>query len=184
MGPLQLTDETSLDLAAKIAKATKAAMGNEYPDGDLDDLVFWMNDLGRYGRKAGKGFFDYDEKGKRLGYWQGMTDKFPHAEDQPDIEDVKNRLMMAQALEAVRALEAGVLEDIREGDVGAILGWGFAPWSGGPFSWLDILGAKEAVRIADDLAARHGERFMAPQMLRDMADQGRSFYGQGGKAAA
>jgi 3-hydroxyacyl-CoA dehydrogenase/enoyl-CoA hydratase/3-hydroxybutyryl-CoA epimerase len=184
VGPLQLTDETSLDLAAKIASATKAAMGNEYPDGTVDELVFWMNDLGRYGRKAGKGFFDYDEKGKRGAYWQGITEKFPHAEDQPALDDVKNRLMMAQALEAVRALEAGVLEDIREGDVGAILGWGFAPWSGGPFSWLDIIGAQEAVRIADDLTARFGERFTAPQMLRDMAARGASFYGKGGKAAA
>jgi len=184
VGPLQLIDETSLDLAAKIARATKAAMGNAYPDGTVDELVFWMNDLGRFGRKAGKGFFDYDEKGKRGGYWPGITGKFPHAEVQPGLEEVKNRLMMAQALEAVRALEAGVLTDIREGDVGAILGWGFAPWSGGPFSWLDILGAAEAVRIADDLAARHGERFRAPQMLRDMAAEGRSFYGRAGRAAA
>ena len=68
---------------------------------------------------------------------------------------------MIQALEAVRALEEGVLTDIREGDVGAILGWGFMPWSGGPFSWLDILGAARAVEIADALAAAHGARFAA-----------------------
>ena len=63
---------------------------------------------------------------------------------------------MIQTLEAVRALEEGVLTDIREGDVGAILGWGFMPWSGGPFSWLDILGAARAVAICDALAAAHG----------------------------
>ena len=66
---------------------------------------------------------------------------WPASDDQPDFGDVKNRLALAQALEAVRSLEEGVLEDIREGDVGAILGWGFMPWSGGPLSWLDMLGS-------------------------------------------
>ena len=85
---------------------------------------------------------------------------------------------MIQALEAVRALEEGVLTDIREGDVGAILGWGFMPWSGGPFSWLDILGAPQAVEIADALAATYGPRFAPPELLREMAAAGESFYGR------
>ena len=67
--------------------------------------------------------------------------------EQPPLTEVQHRLAMVQTLEAVRALEEGVLTDIREGDVGAILGWGFMPWSGGPFSWLDILGAARAVEI-------------------------------------
>ena len=91
---------------------------------------------------------------------------------------------MIQALEAVRALEEGVLTDIREGDVGAILGWGFMPWSGGPFSWLDILGAAKAVEIADTLAASFGPRFAAPQLLREMAETGESFYGKPAARAA
>ena len=69
---------------------------------------------------------------------------------------------MIQALEAVRALEEGVLMDIREGDVGAILGWGFAPWSGGPFSWLDMIGAGCAVEICDGLTREFGARFASP----------------------
>ncbi|MCL4676754.1 MAG: 3-hydroxyacyl-CoA dehydrogenase, partial [Pararhodobacter sp.] len=113
----------------------------------------------------------------------GLADKFPRKDQQPDLDQVKNRLMMAQVLEAVRALDEGVLEDIREGDVGAILGWGFAPWSGGPFSWLDIIGAKRAVEICDDLTARFGPRFTTPQSLRDMAASGRTFYGKASKAA-
>ena len=83
---------------------------------------------------------------------------------------------MIQALEAVRALEQGVLTDIREGDVGAILGWGFMPWSGGPFSWLDMLGAARAVEICEALAAAHGSRFTPPDLLRDLARTGESFY--------
>ena len=80
------------------------------------------------------------------------------------------------SLEAVRALEEGVLEDIREGDVGAILGWGFAPWSGGPFSWLDMLGAAYAAERCDALSETYGPRFACPQLLRDMAEDGETFY--------
>ncbi len=175
LGPLQLTDETSIDLGVKIAKATKAAMGDAY-DAAADPLLFWMADEGRLGRKANAGFYDYDDKGKRLGLWDGLALKYPRADEQPSLTDVQHRLMFSQVLEAVRALEDGVLEDIREGDVGAILGWGFAPWSGGPFSWLDILGAPFAAARCDELAKTYGPRFAAPDLLREMAGKGQSFY--------
>jgi 3-hydroxyacyl-CoA dehydrogenase/enoyl-CoA hydratase/3-hydroxybutyryl-CoA epimerase len=178
VGPIQLTDETSIDLGAKIARATKEAMGNTYPESPSDDLIFWMEELGRLGRKSKAGFFDYDENGKRLGYWQGITDKFPAAEELPALQDVKDRMMFAQVLEAVRALEEGVVEDIREGDVGAILAWGFAPWTGGPYSWLDMLGAEYAAARCDELEAAYGERFKCPDLLREMAAKGQSFYGR------
>ncbi len=178
VGPIQLTDETSIDLGAKIARATKAAMGNEYPDSPADDMIFWMEDLGRLGRKANAGFFDYDDKGKRTGYWKGMQDKYPLLEDQPDLIEVQERLMFAQVLEAVRALEEGVLEDIREGDVGAVLAWGFAPWSGGPLSWLDIIGTPYAAERCDQLTAAYGDRFACPDLLREMAAMGQTFYGR------
>ncbi|WP_099826827.1 3-hydroxyacyl-CoA dehydrogenase NAD-binding domain-containing protein [Oceaniglobus indicus] len=186
LGPLQLVDETSIDLGVKIAKATRAAMGDDYPDGAVDDVLFWMADQGRMGRKSASGFYAYDDKGKRTGLWSGLGERFAVAEDQPDLAEVQHRLMFAQVLEAVRALEEGVLTDIREGDVGAILGWGFAPWSGGPFSWLDILGAARAVELCDGLSKAHGARFKAPDLLRDMAASGDTFYGRfaSDKAAA
>ena len=185
LGPLQLTDETSIDLGVKIAKATKAAMGDIYDDAQ-DEVLFWMFDEGRLGRKSNAGFYAYDDKGKRQGLWEGLSEKFPVAEDQPDLLEVQHRLLFAQVLEAVRALEENVLEDIREGDVGAILGWGFAPWSGGPFSWLDIIGAPYAAERCDQLTAAHGERFTTPALLREMADKNKSFYSVygAGKAAA
>ncbi|WP_372604607.1 3-hydroxyacyl-CoA dehydrogenase NAD-binding domain-containing protein [Actibacterium sp.] len=184
VGPLQLVDEVSIDLGVKIAKATKAAMGDAYPDDDVDAVAFWMADLGRLGRKSNSGFYSYDEKGKRLGVWDGLAEKYPVRDDQPDLHEVQHRLMFAQVLEAVRALEDNVLLDIREGDVGAILGWGFAPWSGGPFGWLDILGAARAVEICDDLTARFGARFSTPALLREMADKGDLFYERFNKDAA
>lgn len=187
LGPLQLTDETSIDLGVKIAKATKAAMGDAY-DGSADELIFWMADKGRLGRKANAGFYDYDEKGKRQGLWSGLRDRYDAAAEQPDLTEVQHRLLFSQVLEAVRAQEEGVLTDIREGDVGAILGWGFAPWSGGPFSWLDILGAPYAAARCDELTEKFGDRFACPALLREMADSGQSFYarfgtGQDSKAA-
>ena len=176
LGPLQLVDETSIDLGVKIAKATKAAMGDAYPDGAVDEVLFWMADEGRLGRKTAAGFYAYDEKGKRQGLWTGLAAKYPVADEQPDLHTVQHRLLFAQVLEAVRALEEGVLEDIREGDVGAILGWGFAPWSGGPFSWLDIIGTPYAAEVCDQLTETYGDRFACPALLREMADKGQEFY--------
>ncbi|MEL6585000.1 MAG: 3-hydroxyacyl-CoA dehydrogenase, partial [Pseudomonadota bacterium] len=103
---------------------------------------------------------------------------------QRGVEDVKSRLMLIQALEAVRALEEGVLTDIREGDVGAILGWGFAPWSGGPFAALDMMGLSQAVALCDRLTEIYGERFTTPALMREMADKGESFYGRFGPQTA
>lgn len=185
LGPLQLVDETSIDLGVKIAKATKAAMGDAYPDGAVDEVVFWMADQGRLGKKADAGFYTY-AGGKRQGLWDGLAAQYPLSDTQPELHEAQHRLLMAQVLEAVRAFEDGVLTDIREGDVGAILGWGFAPWSGGPFSWLDIIGAARAVEICDGLTARYGARFTTPKLLRDLAATGESFYGRygTGKAAA
>ncbi|HBZ45503.1 MAG TPA: 3-hydroxyacyl-CoA dehydrogenase [Maritimibacter sp.] len=183
VGPLQLTDETSIDLGVKIAKATKAAMGDAYDDA-TDEIMFWMVDEGRLGRKSNAGFYDYDDKGKRQGYSDAVKSRFPASDDQPDVTEVQHRLMMAQVLEAVRALEEGVLMDIREGDVGAILGWGFAPWTGGPLSWLDMIGAAKAVEICDHLTTTYGERFTAPALLRDLAETGETFYGRFGGGTA
>ncbi|MCB5198647.1 enoyl-CoA hydratase/isomerase family protein [Loktanella sp. TSTF-M6] len=181
LGPLQLVDETSIDLGVKIAKATKAAMGDAYPDGEVDEVLFWMADAGRMGRKSNAGFYTYDDKGKREGLWSELGDKYPVAADQPDLITVQHRLLFAQVLEAVRALEDGVLTDIREGDVGAILGWGFAPWSGGPFSWLDILGAPFAAETCDMLTETYGDRFKTPDLLRELADRNGTFYARFGE---
>lgn len=182
VGPLQLVDEISLELGIKIARATKAALGAAYPDDDVDAVVFALAAEGRMGRKAKAGFYSYDAAGKRVGLWEGLA-RWPVAEVQPELVTVQHRLLMVQVLEAVRALEDGVLTDIREGDVGAILGWGFAPWSGGPFSWLDMIGARRAVAICDGLAQGHGARFAAPGLLRDLAAKGDGFYARFGVQA-
>ena len=176
LGPLQLNDETSIDLGVKIAKATKAAMGDAYDNEDADEVMFWLFNQGRLGRKSAAGFYEYDDRGKRIGIWQGLRDRYKKEETDLDLLEVQHRLMFAQALEAVRALEEGVLMDVREGDVGAILGWGFAPWSGGPLSWFDMLGSEYAAARCDELEAAYGARFAVPNLLQKMAKDGKAFY--------
>jgi 3-hydroxyacyl-CoA dehydrogenase/enoyl-CoA hydratase/3-hydroxybutyryl-CoA epimerase len=185
VGPLQLVDETSLELGLSIARATKAALGAAYPESPADALLATMVEThDRKGRKNGRGMYDYDASGRRQGLWAGLAGLHPVATVQPDAAKVKDRLLLIQTLEAVRALEEGVLRDVREGDVAAILGWGFAPWTGGPFGWLDIVGAREAAALCDRLVAAHGDRFAAPALLRDMAARGATFYPMPGAPAA
>ncbi len=179
IGPLQLVDETSIDLAEQIAAATKAALGDTYADLDADRIISFLVARGRLGRRVGAGFYEYDATGRRTGLWQGLAEEFVPMVRQPDVEEVKNRLLLVQVLEAVRALEEGVLLDVREGDVGAVLGWGLAVWAGGPFSWIDMVGAGRAIEMSQDLTARHGPRFEAPKMLLEMAEKGQSFTADG-----
>ncbi|MFN3613103.1 MAG: 3-hydroxyacyl-CoA dehydrogenase NAD-binding domain-containing protein [Rubrimonas sp.] len=173
VGPLQLTDETSLELGLNIARATRAALGDAYPESPADDLLARLVEQeSRKGRKNGKGLYDYDDRGKRAGFWPGLATLYPPLADQPPVAEVQNRLMLVQALEAVRALEQGVIDDPRAADVGAILGWGFAPWSGGPLSWIDMTGPARVAALCDDLSARFGPRFAAPDLLRARARAG------------
>ncbi len=176
IGCLQLVDETSLSLGFQILVAARAE--NESSRNPLPgEQVFrrLVTQERRLGRKAGAGFYDY-ANGERVGLWPGLRELWPSSPDQPDPKVLGERLLAIQAVEAVRALEEGVLEDIREGDVGAVLGWGFAPWSGGPFAWMDSMGAEGAVGLLDRLAGRYGPRFEPPALLRGMAAKGDTFY--------
>lgn len=178
-GPLEMHDDVALDLSVKIAKQTQEDLGDAY-----EPLPGWkivktmVEDLGRYGRKNGKGFYDYETKPKTL--WSGLSDLAPVKinDSTPElVEDQKRRLLYRQAVEVARCWEEGVIDDPREADVGAILAWGFAPWTGGPITMIDQTGLKEFVAQADDYAARYGDRFKVPQLLRDMAAKGETFYG-------
>jgi len=190
VGPLSLTDEVAVDLAWKILKATEADLGPAAVDeGQKKLLAEMVEKRGRYGRKNGKGFYDYPEKGvKRL--WPGLADLQPVKldPDNIDVTEIKHRLLGIMALETARCFEEGVLTDVREADVGAILGFGFAPYTGGPLSWIDMLGAKRFVDMMKALEKKHGARFKPAKLLLEMAAKGDTFYRRFGtgktKAAA
>ncbi|MFA4950741.1 3-hydroxyacyl-CoA dehydrogenase NAD-binding domain-containing protein [Brevundimonas sp.] len=187
-GPLEMHDDVALDLSVKVAKQTAIDLGDKYVPLQGAEIVRTMvEDMGRYGRKNGKGFYDYDTKPKTL--WKGLSDLAPVTinDSTPEmVEDQKRRLLYRQAVEVAKCWEEGVIDDPREADVGAILAWGFAPWTGGPITYIDQIGLKAFVEQADKYAAQYGDRFTPPQLLRDMAARGETFYGnfEGRKAAA
>jgi 3-hydroxyacyl-CoA dehydrogenase/enoyl-CoA hydratase/3-hydroxybutyryl-CoA epimerase len=137
-------------------------------------------DLGRLGRKSGAGFYDYPaDAPKHL--WPGLAQHFVPKVGAGEtatipLEDIIERLILVQSVETARCLAEKVLRAPIDADVGAILGWGYPPFRGGPIGWLHTLGLPQAVRTLDELAARHGARFAAPQLLRDMAARGERFY--------
>jgi 3-hydroxyacyl-CoA dehydrogenase/enoyl-CoA hydratase/3-hydroxybutyryl-CoA epimerase len=186
-GPLEMTDDVALDLAFKIVQQTAKDLGEGYKAGPMDALLKTMvADLGRYGRKNGKGFYDYPDAGPKS-LWPGLKDlvRPTTTESSPElVEEMKTRLLYRQAVEAARCFEEGVVTAARDADVGAILGWGFAPWTGGPLSMIDGIGAAAFVATCDRLAATYGPRFAPPQLLRDMAARGEGFYGAAEAAAA
>lgn len=180
VGPLAVGDEVALDLSYKVGQATKKALGDKYVESPADSFVEKMvMELERFGRKNGKGSYAYPEDGGRKYLWPGLADHFPLAEEQPTVDEVKARLMIRMAVECARCFEEGVLRDTASGDIGAIFGWGWAPFTGGPFSYMDTYGLDEFVRDADRLAQAYGPRFTPPQLLRDMADKGETFYTKG-----
>jgi 3-hydroxyacyl-CoA dehydrogenase/enoyl-CoA hydratase/3-hydroxybutyryl-CoA epimerase len=134
---------------------------------------------GRLGRKNRKGFYDYpDGASKKL--WPGLSDLQATRIDPDDVDftELKQRLLVVQALEAARTVGEGVITDPREADVGSILGFGFAPFTGGALSYIDFMGAKAFVALAQGLEARHGARFAVPENLLRMAEAGGTFYGE------
>jgi 3-hydroxyacyl-CoA dehydrogenase/enoyl-CoA hydratase/3-hydroxybutyryl-CoA epimerase len=180
VGPLALNDEVGVDLAWKILKATETDLGAAMIDlkqkALLEELV---EKRGRFGRKNGKGFYDYPQNGpKRL--WPGLAELQPAKidPDSVDIAQLKRRLLAIQALESARCVEEDVITDVREADVGSILGFGFAPFTGGTLSYIDGMGAKAFVDQCNQFAKSYGERFKPPKLLIDMAKMDESFYGR------
>ncbi|WP_374599265.1 3-hydroxyacyl-CoA dehydrogenase NAD-binding domain-containing protein [Sphingosinicella sp.] len=178
VGPLAVFDEVSIELGHKVMLQTKKDLGDAYKGTAADDVIEKMVALGRLGRKAGKGYYDYPEDGKKA-LWADLGKTFGQKADaeQPAPEEVKTRLVYRQLVETARCFAEGVLETPEDGDLGAIFGWGFMPHTGGPFSMMDTIGLDEVVRTLDRLTQQYGERFAPPQLLRDMAAKGETFYG-------
>src|SRR5262249_41550219 len=183
VGPLSLNDEVAVDLAWKILMATEHDLGAGAVDPRQKALLQEMVEKrGRLGRKNGKGFYDYPQSGpKRL--WDGLEELQPKrlGPDELDanpalVDELKRRFLVIQALETARIVEEGVLTDVREGDVGSILGFGFAPFTGGTLSYIDGMGTKRFVELCRALEKKHGARFKPSKLLLEMAAKNETFY--------
>ena len=181
VGPLSLNDETALDLGLRIVRAAETDLGLGAVDPRqkklLEDMV---EKLGRLGRKNGKGFYDYPAGGKKH-LWPGLADLLPKTLTREqveaiDVEELKHRILVVMAVEAARTFEEGVVTDVREADVGSILGFGFAPYSGGTLSYIDMMGSKRFVALCEALAKKYGPRFAPSKLLLDMAKTDDRFY--------
>jgi len=192
MGPLEVSDSVGLDTALKIGKTNAELNQQDYKKDPRANLLSWIvEDKGRVGRKGGKGYYEYGDDGKPTRIWPGLSERVEVKvkECPPELKtELTKRFLFRQCIEVARCFEEGVITDPRDADVGSILAWGFAPYSGGCISYIDLFwGTKKFVEEADRLADTYGERFRPNKLLRDMAAKNESFYDRFGakqKAAA
>ena len=174
VGPLQLNDEVALDLSQKIMRQTISDLGESSVESHHLSLIDWLVSEGRLGKKSGGGFYDYSGDTRRL--WSGLSERYPQQlSSDVSVEDLRDRYLHTISLEAVRVIEEDVC-DVRSVDLGSILGFGFAPWTGGPLSYIDRVGADIFVSRSRELSEKYGVHFVPPKLLMDMAKTGSKFY--------
>jgi 3-hydroxyacyl-CoA dehydrogenase/enoyl-CoA hydratase/3-hydroxybutyryl-CoA epimerase len=180
VGPITLSDEVGIDVGAHIMSGElMQEMLKQRPDFKVSKTLLEISKAGYKGRKNKKGFYKYDENGKKV---SGQVDPNIYsfyggnARKKFDANEIHMRCGMSMVNEAALCLEEGIIENPLDGDIGAIFGLGFPPFRGGPFRYIDTLGAQQVVDILNDLAAKHGARFKPAQILVDYAKSGKKFY--------
>lgn len=191
-GVLQISDELNLKLMHKIALSFKddlAAQGIAWEDIPANLVVDKMLELERPGKLEGKGFYDYEDpstgsgqSARRTGLWPGLAEVFPVADVQPPLEDIKDRLIFSMSLDTVNCLAENVLRTVPDANIGSIFGIGFPPMLGGAIQAINgwegadgSVGPAAFVARAEELAARYGDRFNPPALLREKASKGERF---------
>ncbi len=180
VGPITLMDEVGIDVGAHITKGELTQEFVKNREGaKISQAIVKMFEAGYHGRKNKKGFYQYDENGKKISgkinqdvyqfFGGGERKKFTD-------EELQQRMGMAMVNEALLCLQDGILSNPTDGDVGAVFGLGFPPFRGGPFRYVDSLGTKATVELMEQLASKHGTRFTPAQILVDKANKGESFY--------
>lgn len=177
VGPLALHDEVSLSLSWHIMEQTRKdfeAEGKEFPKSPGYDVVDKMvNTLERPGKKAGKGFYDYPDGGKKA-IWSGLAEHFPRNDDW-DFDTLVERFGTIQANETARCMEEDVVETVADANIGSIFGWGFAPHEGGTLQYINARGLQAFVDQCKAFAKDYGPRFAPAELLVKMAADGKQF---------
>ncbi len=177
VGPLAVQDEVSLSLSLHVLEQTRkdlAAEGKtatEHPGVAVVEKM--AKQLDRQGKKAGKGFYDYPAGGQKT-LWKGLAEQFPLAEQLPQQELI-DRLLYAQANEAAKCFEEGVVTAVGDTNIGSIFGWGFAPHQGGALQFINATGLAQFVKRSKELEKKYGERFKPAKLLVKMAKEGKRF---------
>ena len=171
MPPLKVFDEVTLTLGMHAFSTREAVTGTALDMSGLA-LVKALVAQGRTGKAAGQGFYDWESRT----IWSGLKDLVTETPAETGVAHLQRRLMVAQAAEVGRVLEEGVIRDNLDVEVGAILGLGFAPNTGGPLAWMDRQGLRPLVMEMHELAARHGERYAPSNTLVEMAERGERFW--------
>jgi 3-hydroxyacyl-CoA dehydrogenase/enoyl-CoA hydratase/3-hydroxybutyryl-CoA epimerase len=181
VGPMTLMDEVGLDVGGKVGAVMAESFGARMMPGTGVRRVV---ESGRTGRKGKSGFYLYDESGKKGGVDQSVYalirgDAPSEGTVPPPAvpnDEIANRCVMAMVNEAIRCFEEGILRSPRDGDIGAVFGLGFPPFRGGPFRYVDALGADEVLSRMDTLDGRFPERFKPAALLVEMARENQRFY--------
>jgi 3-hydroxyacyl-CoA dehydrogenase/enoyl-CoA hydratase/3-hydroxybutyryl-CoA epimerase len=179
--PLQLMDELTLTLPRKIRQesrqAVEAAGGTWNTHASEAVIDRMVGEFDRKGRSTGSGFYDYDESGKRIGLWSGLRDAFESGSVDVPFEDLKERMLFAEALETVKCLDEGVLNSVADANIGSIFGIGFPAWTGGVIQYINQYegGLKGFVARSRELAERYGDHFLPPESLVEKAEKGEIF---------
>jgi 3-hydroxyacyl-CoA dehydrogenase/enoyl-CoA hydratase/3-hydroxybutyryl-CoA epimerase len=176
VGPISLLDEVGLDIAAHVTESSKKNVAGKVGF-EVSEAVIEMNAAGRKGRKNKKGFFSYDVKGKKIGVDATAYDFFKGKGNQSlPIVDIQDRAVFLMLNEAVICLEEGIITNPTDGDLGAVFGIGFLPFTGGPFRALDTWGIAPVVARMEDFRSTYGERFAPAKTLIKMAKDGSTFH--------
>jgi 3-hydroxyacyl-CoA dehydrogenase/enoyl-CoA hydratase/3-hydroxybutyryl-CoA epimerase len=175
VGPITLLDEVGLDIAGKVGHIMHDEFGQRLAPSDSLQRVI---DAGRFGRKSRKGFYLYDDAGKKNGIDTTVYEIFAPGRQRIEMprEEIQHRTVFAMLNEAARCLEEEIIRSPRDGDVGAVFGIGFPPFRGGPFRYMDSIGLDALLQQLDELNVRFAGRFEAAPILLQMARANSKFY--------
>jgi 3-hydroxyacyl-CoA dehydrogenase/enoyl-CoA hydratase/3-hydroxybutyryl-CoA epimerase len=184
VGPITLMDEVGIDVGAHIMSGDLVRFF-QLRGGDafkMSQLIAQLHQAGYAGRKNGRGFYRYDKQGQKIKGALGVNSEiytlFLGGEERSKIKlkEIRHRLVMMMCNEAARCLEEGIIMTPTDGDLGAVLGLGFPPFTGGPFRYLDALGCDKAISRLSGLAEKYGARFAPADIINEYAHNGKRFY--------